>query len=287
MPTAIALLCAALGMIVAYEMTPTATSVRAKQFARVRGDLIDDDRAVPFWRALLLVFKPLTDLIVPQGFQNSVRHYLYWANLAGAWTNWNLVEFWGLSFAIAAAAIVFLLPSGLFVAVAGALIGFLMPYAFLRSTARKVERAITRELPDAMYLLAAMVSVGIVLPDALKRLTDYRGELSKWIARSLALSHGGDLIETLHVEAEQSGHPRLIALATKLALVHAKGAAGSADLLRALADDQARDYKSEAQRRAKELGSEITFPVLLFFFFPYIVVVASPLFASVTQLLSR
>jgi len=287
MSTAIALLCAALVMIVAYELTPTSASIRARQFARVRGDSLATDRDVPFWRALLQVFAPVVDRVLPRGVRENVQRYLYWANLAGAWTSWNEVEFWGLTFAVGGAALVFLLPSGLGVAVLGAGIGLALPYALLRGAARKIERAITRELPDAMYLLASMVAVGMVLPEGLRRLAEYRGVFAQWIAQCLAKSHGGDLIATIHAEAETTGHPRLLALATKLALIQLKGAAGSADLLRALADDQARDYKTEAQKRAKELGSEITFPVLLFFFFPYIIVVASPLFASITRLLAH
>jgi len=284
MPIAIALLCAALVMIVVYEMTPTAASVRARQFARVRGEAVDDDRAVPFWRAWLVLFNPLIEAVLPTGFRSGVERYLYWVNLAGTWTSWNELEFWGLSFAIAAVALIFLLPSGLVVALVGAFIGFILPYTFLRRDARRIERAITRELPDAMYLLASMVSVNIVLPEALRRLTNYRGEFSKWIGQCLAQAHGGDVIAAVHAEAERAGHPRLLALATKLELIQARGAAGSAQLLRDLADDQARDYKTEAQKRAKQLGSEITFPVLLFFFFPYIFVVAAPLFASIFRL---
>ncbi|MBI5031904.1 MAG: hypothetical protein HZB51_15345 [Chloroflexi bacterium] len=284
---AIALLCAALAMIVVYEMTPTATSVRTREFARVRGTQFDDHRAVPFWRAALVLFRPLVDGLVPRRFRENVVRYLYWAKLAGGWTDWNEIEFWGLSMALSWVAGAFLLRSNPWMALVAAGIGFFLPYALLRSSARKIERAITRELPDAMYLIASMVAVNIVLPEALRRLTEYRGEFAKWIALCMSKAHGGDLIATLRTEAEISGHPRLLALATKLELIIIKGAAGSADLLRALADDQAADYKAEAQRRAKELGTEITFPVLLFFFFPYLIVVASPLFASVTRLLTH
>ncbi len=287
MPTAIALLTALLVMIVIYEMMPVATSVRNRQFDVIRGAASADDanagRTLPFWRMILLPLNPLINAVLPGALREAVRQRLYWANFAGSWLGWNEVEFWGLSVAAAAATGVLLIRTPL-AAFAGALIAFFMPYVLLRNADRKIERALTRELPDALYLLASMVSVGIVLPDALRRLAEYRGVFAQWVRLVLAKSHGGDLIASLRAEAELSAQPRLSALATKLELIERKGAAGSVDLLRALADDQAREYRQEAERRAKGIGSELTFPILLCFFFPYLFVVAAPLFANILQL---
>ncbi len=284
MPTAIALLSALLVMIVIYEMTPVATSVRNRQFDVIRGAAtVEENRALPLWRVILLPLNPMIDKVLPAALRDSVRQKLYWANFAGSWLGWNEVEFWGLSVAAAAAAFVFLIRTPL-AAVLGAFIAFCVPYVLLRNADRKIERALVRELPDALYLLASMVSVGIVLPDALRRLSDYRGVFAQWVRLVFAKSHGGDLIASLRAEAELSGQPRLSALATKLELIERKGAAGSVDLLRALADDQAREYRQEAERRAKGIGSELLFPILICFFFPYLFVVAAPLFANIFQL---
>ena len=288
MPTAIALLSALLVMIAIYEVLPVATRVRARQFDILRGNAAPDDdpRALPFWRLALRPLGSVLDRVLPRHLRTSVRQKLYWANFSGSWLGWNEVEFWSLSVAIGAVAFVLLAKNPL-VGLFGAAIGALLPYVMLRNVARKTERALARELPDALYLLAAMVSVGIVLPDALRRITEYQGVLARWIQLVLAKSHGGDLLAKLHVEAEIAGQPRLLALATKLELIETKGAAGSTQLLRALADDQAREYRQEAERRAKGIGGELTFPILICFFFPYLFVVAAPLFANILQLFVR
>ena len=288
MPTAIALLSALLVMIAIYEVLPVATRVRARQFDILRGNAAPDDdpRALPFWRLALRPLGSVLDRVLPRHLRTSVRQKLYWANFSGSWLGWNEVEFWSLSVAIGAVAFVLLAKNPL-VGLFGAAIGALLPYVMLRNVARKTERGLARELPDALYLLAAMVSVGIVLPDALRRITEYQGVLARWIQLVLAKSHGGDLLAKLHVEAEIAGQPRLLALATKLELIETKGAAGSTQLLRALADDQAREYRQEAERRAKGIGGELTFPILICFFFPYLFVVAAPLFANILQLFVR
>ncbi len=289
MPTAIALLAALFAMIAIYEMLPVATSVRNRQFDVIRGAASADDpnagRALPFWRVILLPLNPLLAAILPARLREGVCQKLYWANFSGSWLGWNEVEFWGVSLAAAAATFVLLLKTPI-VAVLGALIAAIMPYILLRNAARKVERSLVRELPDALYLIALMTSVGIVLPDALRRLADapHRSVFSNWLQIALARSHGGSLVAAIRAEAELAGAPRLVAMATKLELIETRGASGSVDLLRALADDQAREYRQEAERRAKGIGSELLFPIMICFFFPYLFVVAAPLFANIIQL---
>lgn len=287
MATAIALLGALLAMLIAYQAAPVATSARARQFDILRGSALPDDApGTPRWQHIVRPLNGLVGRTLPESLRQSVRTKLYWANFSDSWLGWNEIEFWSLSLAVAAAAFV-LLAQDPIIALVGAFLGASMPYVLLSNTARKTERALARELPDALYLIAAMVSVGMVLPEALRRLADYRGTLALWIGRVLAQSHGGDLIARLRAEAEASGQARLIALATKLELIETKGASGSALLLRALADDQAREYRLEAEHRAKSIPGQLTFPIMICFFFPYLIVIAAPLFASILQLFMR
>ena len=284
---AIAILCALGAMMILYEMTPVSSNVRAQQFARVRGQANADPsqgRDLPFWRLMLLPLSPLIDKFLPSAYREDIRRKLYWANFAGSWLGWNEVEYWGLCIAIGAAAFVLLMPSNPLLACFAAFLGVWYPGVMLGGTARKQERAITRELPDALYLLSTMVAVGIVLPDALRRLTDHRGTFANWLRLAISKSHGNDLVTTIRLEAESSGQSRLIAFATKLELISTKGAAGSVQLLQALADDQSSEYRLQAARRAKELSSQLTFPVLFCFFWPYLIIIAAPLFGSVLRL---
>jgi len=287
MATSIATLCALLVMIVTYELMPVATSVRSRQFDIIRGAARhDDNTGIPFWR---LALKPLESVVarfLPDGLREKVRQKLYWANFSGSWTGWNEVEFWSLSIALAAVAFVFGIKNPV-TGLLGAVIMGMIPYAFLTRDSRKIERAIGREMPDALYLLAATMTVGITLPDALRQLADFDSIFSDWVRLAISKSHGGDIIRALRNEAELSALPRLMALATKLELIETKGAAGSVMLLRQLADDQASDYRSAAERRAKELGTELMFPILGCFFFPYLIVVAAPLFANIFSLFAR
>jgi Flp pilus assembly protein TadB len=287
MATTIAMLLALLVMIVVYEMMPVATSVRSRQFDIIRGAARHDDNlGLPFWRLALKPLGSLVEQFLPRGLREKVRQKLYWANFAGSWTGWNEVEFWSLSIAAAAVAFVFGIKNPI-TGLMGAGIAGLIPYAFLTRDARKIERAMGREMPDALYLLAATMTVGVTLPDALRELADFESTFSNWVRLTISKSHGGNLIAALRAEAEGSAMPRLMALATKLELIETKGAAGSVTLLRQLADDQANDYRQAAERRAKELGTELMFPILGCFFFPYLIVIAAPLFANIFSLFAR
>lgn len=286
MPTLIAFLAALLVVILGYEMMPVATSVRARQFDVIRGNAPADDarrRQLPLWRVALLPLNPIIERMLPAALRESVRRKLYWANFAGTWMGWNEVEFWTLSFALAIVVGAVMLTDPI-TALIGTAVAGMAPYLLLNNQTRKVERAIVRELPDLLYLLAAMMSANIVLPDALRRLTEFRGTLAQWLTVALARSHGGQMVSAIRVEAEQSGLSRLIAFATKLELIEARGAAGSTDLLRRLADDQSREYRQYAERRAKELSNELVLPLMLFFFLPYLIVIAAPMFVSVFAL---
>ena len=284
---AIAILCALAAMMLIYEMTPVSSNVRSQQFARVRGLAGADPaqgRDLPFWRLMLLPLSPLVDRFLPSAYREDIRRKLYWANFGGSWLGWNEVEYWGLCVAIGTAALVLLLPSNPLLAFFAGFLGVWYPGVMLGGTARKQERAIIRELPDALYLLSTMVAVGIVLPDGLRRLTEHRGTFATWLRLAISKSHGSDLIATLREEATLSRQPRLIAFATKLELIATKGAAGSVKLLQDLADDQSSEYRLQSSRRAKELSSQLTFPVLLCFFWPYLIIIAAPLFGSVLRL---
>jgi hypothetical protein len=281
------MLLALLGMIVVYEMMPVATSVRSRQFDIIRGAARHDDNlGLPFWRLALKPFGSLVERFLPGRWREKVRQKLYWANFAGSWTGWNEVEFWSLSIAAAAVAFVFGIRNPLTGLLGAGIAGFI-PYAFLTRDARQIERALGREMPDALYLLAATMTVGMTLPDALRELADFDSTFSNWVRVAISKSHGGNLIAALRAEAEFSAMPRLMALATKLELIETKGAAGSVTLLRQLADDQANDYRQAAERRAKELGTELMFPILGCFFFPYLIVIAAPLFSNIFALFAR
>lgn len=284
MPGVIGLLSALLVVFIAYQMIPVASSVRVEQFDRLRGASAADDRALPFWRALLLPLNPLAGRFTPQSWRDDVRRQLYWANFEGTWLGWNEVEFWGMSFALGALLVVFLLPSGPLVWGLGGMLGVFGPGMLLRNTARKIERALLRELPDALYLLAALVTVGLATEEALRRLSEYRGILARWLGAALARSHGRDLLVVLLESAREAGQPKLIGLAAKLALIERKGTADSANLLRQLADDHSREYRIEAEKRAKEVGGSLIFPILGFFFLPYFIILAAPLFANMLSL---
>ncbi len=127
MATAIALLCALLAMMIAYQGMPVATGVRARQFDTLRGNALPDDTpGSPRWRQVMRPLNGLAGRALPDGLRRSVRTKLYWANFSNSWLGWNEVEFWSLSLAVAAAAFV-LLAQDPIIALVGAFLGASMP----------------------------------------------------------------------------------------------------------------------------------------------------------------
>ncbi len=84
--------------------------------------------------------------------------------------------------------------------------------------------------------------------------------------------------------ALESNLPELVALSTQLDMIQQKGV-GAQQLLGALADSVARDYQAAVAKRAEALGSKLVFPVMLFFFLPYLFALLAPLLQSVVAFL--
>ena len=251
--------------------------------------------SLPFWRALL---QPLADLVnrfAPTHWLFKTRTQLYWANRAGHWLGWSEAEVWALRLAGLIIGLMISLTlfgdSGPTLRLMPPLIGFLYPGVKLAGVARKVERQFTRELPDVVQLLSLLVATGKSLPEALRRLGESEGLVAAWFRDTLVAAAGKELFTpvvglgqrqpepgVLRARAIESGMLPLINLAVQLDLIHQKGA-GAEALLNRLADQVGEEYVAGVKRRAGELESKLTVPIMLFYFLPYIAALVIPMAA--------
>jgi pilus assembly protein TadC len=83
-----------------------------------------------------------------------------------------------------------------------------------------------------------------------------------------------------------SGAEEAASFVAQLELIEQKGT-GAEELLTDLAKDQVSAFRTEAMERAKKLSSQLVFPILLFDFLPYLLVIGAPLMFSMFTLFAQ
>jgi tight adherence protein C len=162
---------------------------------------------------------------------------------------------------------------------------FAWPFVRLRSASTSVERRVDRALPETATLVAAEMAAGSAPDRALVRASELPGPMGVLLSRALTESRRsgrplfsrssgakGALVEALSGMKSSE----LLAFATQLDLVAAKGAAGP-DLMDSIARGLAREYRRRALKAAEELESQLVIPSALFFFLPFVIAVMVPL----------
>ncbi len=290
-PILVGLLAAAAVAYGAYQFMPV-----PDQVWRDRVTLALDETAIPnlpFWRALLQPVAKLVSRFAPAGWLFKTRTHLYWANRAGEWLGWSEAEIWalrlvGLIGGLAVSLTLFA-ASGPTMQLLPPAIGFIYPGVKLSGIAKKVERRFTRELPDVVQLLSLLVATGASLPEAMRRLGEGEGLAAGWLRDSLVAAAGKELFTpvvglgqrqpepgVLRARAIESGMLPLINLAVQLDLIHQKGA-GAEALLNRLAEQVGEEYSAGVRKRAGELESKLTVPIMIFYFLPYIAALVLPM----------
>jgi Flp pilus assembly protein TadB len=241
-----------------------------------RGLAGDEPKTLPWYRTLLAPLEWATRYL-PHNVLEHTRVTLYWAHQAGYWRAWDGRSFLALKLAGAVVGVFLALlqgPSAL-VLVAGVL-GWWLPGFFINGKSRRYQEAVRGELPDAVNLLAMLVQAGKSTTQALQEIGQMDSALARWIQQGLAAAAGGNPLATLRDRAVESGLADLINVFSQLVFIEGTGA-GMAPLLDGLARDLATENKFNRLRKAAQVSSQIIFPVLLFYFVPYLAVILFPM----------
>ena len=274
-----------------YRLLP----VSAEYWQSRLGTILSDDPPVerPLWKQVLAPFSALAMRFMPTRALLLTRTQLYWAHREGHWRGWSESDVWGLRIALALVGLAYgvMVSSPLAAIVAGAF-GFLFPGMRLDSQAERLQRRLTRDLPEFAQLLVLLSATGTSLSEALRRLSEGDSHTARWLRETLALAAGKPLftplgaseIGVLRQRALDSGHMPLINLTVQLDLIEQKGL-GARELLNDLADTVAGEYHAEVETRANALGSKLILPVMLFYFLPYLFALLAPLMGGVAGLI--
>lgn len=155
-----------------------------------------------------------------------------------------------------------------------------LPYAFLQSELRKRRKAITSALPDTLALLAMVLSAGLNIEPALRKVAGGIAGLYPELAHELRITLADLQYLPSRSQAyrnleQRTGAPGLGAFAASLQQAMHSGV----PLAKAIADAAAemRAAKlAEAERRAASLPAKLAAPLVIFFMPAIFVVVLVP-----------
>lgn len=210
--------------------------------------------------------------------REKLRRQLYWAQARGRFRGWSEEEFLTLQLGSAALAFaVFMLLGGkALIAFGAAFSAFMYWNARLDTLSRDAVREIRREIPEAALMTAVLISAGENAENALKEIARGRVLLSRWLRdRMAAKPPGRELWQWLAEEAEKTGIGALRSFMVRMGRVAGKGT----EAYRLLADvavSEGRRYVAEVDEEAEKLEDELTLPVGIFFFIPYLAFILLP-----------
>ncbi|MBU0495034.1 MAG: hypothetical protein KKA73_10700 [Chloroflexi bacterium] len=276
-----AMLAAVLGMMLAYRLLPVSGGFWARRTVVVTSRADEDKSA-----AWLVMLRPVTNLlrpILPAQLVANAERRGWW--VGGMWAGVDGVSFYALSLTLGLGGALVATTTGnpLFV-LGGALVGLVAPTFLTMGRAKRAQRDFRRRLADYVELLSLLVAQGKSIPNAITELGYEQTRVSNFFVQVLAESAGRDFYDLLLQRAEVLGVDALVFLAAELQLIHTQGR-GERELLEALAADVRRQNKREMLLQARGLSNQLVFPLILFFFVPFLIVLMTPMFVSVIGLL--
>lgn len=290
LPLTSAALCALIALAILYRLYPiewvtdkdAKTSVRMSQPAPVEAG------PLPLWRALIVALSPLAKRL-PGANLAVTAQQLIWVQLDGHWRGWTAEEVWAARWAGAVGGLLIGLtqPPGI-MRFLPALLLFVLIGQRLTTAYDHAARRVRRELPEFTQSIALQVALGKGVVEALTNLREAETVLSRYFAHVMANCPTGPravpLFNTLpHVpesgwivqQAQASGQREVGQLAGRLEQIARRGVAMDL-LLNDIADLTASDYNAEVATRAQQLDSQLSVPLTLGLFFPYVALLILP-----------
>jgi tight adherence protein C len=218
--------------------------------------------------------EPLRQLMRQAGFDGDRSVVLFWGARFGAALAFGFV---GMSVTLA-----FAMGSGV-VLLAGsycAAVGWVLPGIWVRVRRSRRQKEISRALPDALDFLVVCVEAGLGLNQALVRVAQEMGFVSRELGKELAFTNlqiraGTARPEALQDLAERTGLPAMQGLVTTLIQTDRFGTS-VARSLRVHADTLRQKRRQAAEEAAAKTTIKMVFPLVICIFPALFVVLLSP-----------
>lgn len=201
---------------------------------------------------------------------------------AGMGDTWKVADFIGLRFlcAIVTSIAVFLgttssypLPSSIAFSIAGFAFGLYLPNFWLKNRVRKRQKAITRELPDALDLMSICVDAGLGFEASIQKVGQERtGELARELRRVIAeIRVGVPRIEALRHLGIRTGVADITNFVAVLIQADSLGIT-IRDVLHSQSEQMRIRRRQRAEESARKAPLKMLFP-LVFFIMPSLFIV--------------
>ena len=163
-------------------------------------------------------------------------------------------------------------------------IGFLIPWMWLKSAVRSRQRVIVRGLPDALDLVTTCVEAGLGLDAALSRVAEQmKGPLALELAQTLSeISMGRLRREALSDLGARTDVQELISFVNAVIQAEQLGVS-VAQVLKVQSDQMRTRRRQKAEQLAHEAAIKMIFPLVLFIFPAFMVVILGPAVINISQ----
>lgn len=270
-PVLIAALAAFLAARAVHSRLPAPAPVRSLQ--RVMGE---PEEELDSLRDLARAFRPLAGILPADP---ALSEDLRLVQAFGRMRGWGPEDLAAARIGLALVGLAFLIlgPKALFLALPLAAAGYLLPRSHVAGEAEKIRRQLFREAPDAAETLAFLVSLGLPVDEALRRMAEGSSAFARLLRAGIAACPPGTplaahLAEWIRFVRE----PTLTQLFHRLGEIARRGV-GDRVLLGELAAAAAASYEAGILARAERLDAALTVPVGLFYFIPYLGLILGPM----------
>lgn len=256
-------------LVLTMEYVPTLRKGRAAQ-ALAESDQPLGDPVTGLRKALYPMEKPV-ERVASVKLLRKAWYDLYWAQMVDKYGGWTAIQFLTVRvFAglvgMVAGLVVFGNP---IFAAAAAFVGWQYPAMGLGGIARRARRQFQAQLPEYINLVAAQMSAGVSMEEALRRTSRSESLPAQWMRRVIQMAQGRTLVGQVIREGEESQLPELISMGVQLNFI--QRGAGQQQLLAQLSTQIAADYIGQSEMRAERIGGELVIPMVIFYFLPFMV----------------
>jgi tight adherence protein C len=163
-------------------------------------------------------------------------------------------------------------------------IGFLIPWMWLKSAVRSRQRIMLRALPDALDLVTTCVEAGLGLDAALGRVGEQmKGPLAAELSQTLSeISMGRLRKEALSDLGARTEVQELISFVNAIIQAEQLGVS-IAQVLKVQSDQMRTRRRQKAEQLAHEAAIKMIFPLVLFIFPAFMVVILGPAVINISQ----
>jgi len=163
-------------------------------------------------------------------------------------------------------------------------IGFLIPWMWLKSVVRSRQRIMVKALPDALDLVTTCVEAGLGLDAALSRVAEQmKGPLATELSQTLSeMSMGRLRREALSDLGARTEVQELISFVNAVIQAEQLGVS-IAQVLKVQSDQMRTRRRQKAEQLAHEAAIKMIFPLVLFIFPAFMVVILGPAVINISQ----